>query len=98
MICHLAENGAEALEIFKSKRPCAVVMDIIMPSMDGFQILAAVKQDPDLQNIPVLLLTSRNAEVDKLQAFALGADDYLVKPFSPMELAVRLKRLLKQAA
>ncbi|MCZ2148486.1 MAG: response regulator [Bryobacterales bacterium] len=98
MTCHIAENGSEALDIFKARRPCAAILDIIMPSMDGFQVLAAVKQDPALQRIPVILLTSRNSEVDKLQAFALGADDYLTKPFSPMELAVRLKRLLKRAS
>jgi CheY-like chemotaxis protein len=96
MTCHIAENGSEALDIFKARRPCAAILDIIMPSMDGFQVLAAVKQDPALQRTPVILLTSRNSEVDKLQAFALGADDYLTKPFSPMELAVRLKRLLKR--
>lgn len=98
MTCHIAENGSEALDIFKARRPCAAILDIIMPSMDGFQVLAAVKQDPVLQRTPVVLLTSRNSEVDKLQAFALGADDYLTKPFSPMELAVRLKRLLKRAS
>ncbi|MCC6391398.1 MAG: response regulator [Bryobacterales bacterium] len=97
MTCHIAENGSEALDIFKARRPCAAILDIIMPSMDGFQVLAAVKQDPALQRTPVILLTSRNSEVDKLQAFALGADDYLTKPFSPMELAVRLKRLLKRS-
>lgn len=96
MICHVAENGAEAIELFRSVRPCAAVMDVMMTGMDGFQVLAAVKQDPVLYRTPVLLLTARNAEVDKLQAFALGADDYMTKPFSPMELAVRLKRLLRQ--
>lgn len=98
MICHLAENGTEAVDVLQARRPCAAILDIVMPGMDGFQVLAAVKQDPSLTRTPVMLLTARSGEVDKLQAFALGADDYLTKPFSPMELAVRLKRLLRRTS
>jgi CheY-like chemotaxis protein len=98
MLCHLAENGTEAIDLLQTRRPCAAILDIVMPGMDGFQVLAAAKQDPNLTRTPVMLLTARCSEVDKLQAFALGADDYLTKPFSPMELAVRLKRLLKRQA
>ncbi|MBI3684671.1 MAG: response regulator transcription factor [Acidobacteria bacterium] len=96
MVCHVADNGGHALDIIRTIRPDAVVMDITMTSMDGFQVLAAVRQDPTLSQMRALLLTSRSAEVDKLQAFALGADDYVTKPFSPMELAARLKRLLRR--
>ncbi|MBL8230025.1 MAG: response regulator [Bryobacterales bacterium] len=97
MTVHLAENGVEALELLHTRKPCAAILDIVMPGLDGFQVLAAAKQDPVLSGTPMMLLTTRCGEVDKLQAFALGADDYLTKPFSPMELAVRLKRLLKRA-
>lgn len=98
MTCHLAENGVEALEALKARRPDAAVLDVVMPAMDGFQVLAAAKQDPNLHATPMIVLTCRVAEVDKLQAFALGADDYMTKPFSPIELAVRLKRLLRHPA
>jgi CheY-like chemotaxis protein len=97
MVCHVADNGGAALEFIRRERPDAVVLDVGMPCLDGFQVLAAVKQDPSLNSIQVVLLTGRQAEVDILQGFGLGADDYLVKPFSPMELAARLKRLLARS-
>lgn len=96
MVCHVAEHGGQTLDLFRTIRPDAAVLDVTMPSMDGFQVLAAIRHDPALSGIPVLFLTSRTAEVDKLQAFALGAEDYMTKPFSPMELAVRLKRMLRR--
>jgi CheY-like chemotaxis protein len=94
MVCHVADNGGDALEFVRRERPDGLVLDVGMPCLDGFQVLAAVKQDPSLSSTQVVLLTGRQAEVDILQGFGLGADDYLVKPFSPMELAARLKRLL----
>jgi CheY-like chemotaxis protein len=97
MLCHAADNGGDALEFVRRERPDALVLDVGMPCLDGFQVLAAVKQDPALSSIQVVLLTGRQAEVDVLQGFGLGADDYLVKPFSPMELAARLKRLLARS-
>jgi CheY-like chemotaxis protein len=97
MVCHVADNGGDALEYVRRERPDGLVCDVGMPCLDGFQVLAAVKQDPALSSIQVVMLTGRQAEVDILQGFGLGADDYLVKPFSPMELAARLKRLLARS-
>jgi CheY-like chemotaxis protein len=94
MHCHPTDNGAAALQLVRSLHPHAAILDVSMPCLDGFQVLASIKQDPSLASTKVVLLTSRQTEVDVLQAFGLGADDYMTKPFSPMELAARLKRLL----
>jgi CheY-like chemotaxis protein len=98
MVCHLADNGGTALELVRSVHPDAVILDVSMPCLNGFQVLASIKQDPSLASTQVVLLTSRQTEVDVLQGFGLGADDYMTKPFSPMELAARIKRLLARVA
>ncbi len=92
MECHSATNGAEAIAAIRTLHPHAAVLDVNMPSLDGYEVLAAVRH----QGLPVrvLLLTARQQESDVIRGFALGADDYVVKPFSPMELVARLKRLL----
>jgi DNA-binding response OmpR family regulator len=63
--------------------------------MDGFEVLAAVRNDPRIQTVPIVLLTSRQQESDIVRGFGLGADDYIIKPFSPMELMARIRRLLR---
>ena len=95
MVCIQAEQGREALDLIRTNPPDAVVAEVSLSGIDGFQLLASVKQDPALEHVRFLLLTGRISEASKLQGFALGADDYLGKPFSPMELAARLRRLLK---
>jgi DNA-binding response OmpR family regulator len=92
MECHASTNGPDALASIRSLRPHAAVLDVNMPGMDGYEVLAAVRQE-DLP-VRVLLLTARQQESDVIRGFTLGADDYVVKPFSPMELVARLKRLL----
>lgn len=90
--CRLAASGPEALEEIRVHRPPAAVLDVNMPAMDGFEVLATIRAE----NIPVrvILLTARQQDQDVLRGFALGADDYVVKPFNPLELVARLKRLL----
>jgi CheY-like chemotaxis protein len=90
--CRLASSGPEALEEIRMHRPPAAVLDVNMPVMDGFEVLAAIRAE----KIPVrvIMLTARRQDDDVLRGFSLGADDYMVKPFSPMELVARLKRLL----
>ena len=92
MQCRVAASGTEALEEVRAHRPHAAVLDVNMPGMDGFEVLSTIRAE----NIPVrvILLTARQQEQDVLRGFSLGADDYIVKPFSPMELVARLKRLL----
>lgn len=92
MQCRMAASGPEALEEVRVHRPHAAVLDVNMPGMDGFGVLAAIRAE----NIPVrvILLTARQRDSDVLMGFSLGADDYVMKPFNPMELVARLKRLL----
>lgn len=98
MECHIAGDGVSTLSLAKTKEADAVIIDASMPGLDGFELLAAIKRDPSMQHVAVVMLTSRQSESDTLRAFGLGADDYLVKPFSPMEVAARIKRLLARVA
>ena len=82
------------LKPIRKLRPQAAVLDVDMPGMDGYQVLTAVRQEG--LAVRVLLLTARQQESDIVRGFSLGADDYVVKPFSPMELVARLKRLLSR--
>ena len=68
-----------------------------MPNRDGFEVLASIKNDKSLADVRVILLTARQQEADIARGFGLGADDYVVKPFSPMELVARLQRVLREA-
>jgi two-component system, cell cycle response regulator DivK len=91
MECHMAADGPKALDAARRLRPQAAVLDVNMPGMDGYEVLAAIRAE----NLPVrvMLLTARQQENDVIRGFTLGADDYMVKPFSPLELVARLKRL-----
>lgn len=91
-----APDGAAALAAFRAQRPDLLVLDVMMPRMDGLEVCRAVRAtDPAL---PVLMLTARNAEKDKLAGFGVGADDYVTKPFSMNELFARVAALLRRAA
>ena len=94
MECIMASDGPSALQVIRTQRPDAAVLDVNMPEMDGYEVLAAVRRDGN--PVRVMLLTARQQEGDVLRGFTLGADDYVVKPFSPMELVARLKRLLSR--
>ncbi len=91
--CRLAATGPEAMQMLRDYRPCAAVLDVNMPGMDGYEVLATAR----VESIPVrvLLLTARQQEADITRGFMLGADDYLIKPFNPPELVARLRRFLK---
>ena len=95
LTCHIAAGGKDALELIQRLRPGAVVLDVNMPQMDGFEVLAAVRNDPATRSIPVVMLTALRQEADVIRGFGLGADDYVVKPFNPMELSARLERLIR---
>jgi DNA-binding response OmpR family regulator len=89
-----AENGEDALVAMAAERPDLIVLDAMMPLLDGFEVLKRVKQDPNFAPVPVVMLTARRAEKDIVSALDRGADDYLVKPFIPDELLARISRLL----
>lgn len=90
-----ASEGNAALEIVESSRPDLVVLDVIMPGMDGFEVLRRVRE---LSSVPVILLTARGSDADKVRGLDLGADDYLTKPFSPDELSARIRAVLRRTS
>lgn len=90
-----ASNGMEAVEICQKESFDIIIMDIMMPELDGF---SAVKEIRKKQDIPVLMLSARGEEYDKIHGFELGIDDYVVKPFSPKELMMRIDAIMKRVS
>ena len=90
-----ASTGPEALEKFAETSPSLVILDVMMPGMDGFEVCRELRRQTDT---PILMLTARNEDIDKIVGLELGADDYLPKPFEPRELLARVKALLRRAA
>ena len=88
-----AENGITALEVLKKTKIDIIILDIMMPKMNGYTVLTKIKENYD---IPVIMLSARSEEYDKLQSFHLGVDDYVTKPFSPKELLARIKVVLNR--
>ncbi|MHB9026729.1 MAG: response regulator transcription factor [Armatimonadota bacterium] len=89
-----ANDGQAALQAFRDARPDAVILDIMMPGMDGFELCRTIRRESAL---PILMLSARDSEADKVRALDLGADDYVSKPFGAMELVARVKALLRRA-
>ena len=92
-----ALDGEQALEKLKSERPDLIVLDIMMPKLDGYEVCKSVKANPDTAHIPVILLSAKGRNVDQKMGFDVGADDYITKPFSPRKLVERINQLLGQA-
>ena len=90
-------DGEEGLQRLFAARPDVVVLDLMLPGRNGLEVLREVREQPGTRDLPVLVLTARAAEMDKLLGFEHGADDYVTKPFSPRELVARLKALLRRA-
>ncbi len=86
-------NGREAVEKVRSEHPDLVVMDVMMPEMDGFEALKQLKEDPATAEIPVIMLTAKAQDADVFHGWQSGADLYLTKPFNPMELLTFVKRI-----
>ncbi len=92
-----ALDGEQALERVASERPDLIVLDIMMPKLDGYEVCRAVKSNPATKNVPVILLSAKGRNVDQKMGFDVGADDYITKPFSPRKLVERINQLLGQA-
>lgn len=92
-IVYEAENGMDAIEIVKNRDIDVVILDIMMPKLDGYSTCKEIKK---IKNIPIIMLSARNEEFDKLSGFDLGIDDYITKPFSPKELIARIKAVSKR--
>ena len=92
----LARNGRDGLAIAREEEIELVVLDVMLPRMDGWQVLEALRADPATEQIPVLFLTARDEVEDRVRGLELGADDYLVKPFAFVELVARIRTLLRR--
>jgi DNA-binding response OmpR family regulator len=97
-----AATGPEALRLLRESRPDLIVLDIMLPSLDGFGVMRAVRNPSNQSEVnpdtPIIMLTARTQEEDRIAGFEYGADDYVVKPFSPQELAARVKAVLRRSA
>ena len=93
MVADTASNGMEALEFIEKKNYDCIVLDIMMPKLDGYETVRAIKE---LKAVPVIMISAKGEEYDKLKGFELGIDDYIVKPFSPREVMARIKALIKR--
>jgi phosphate regulon transcriptional regulator PhoB len=91
-----AYNGLEALEIARKKRPDIVILDWMMPEMDGLETCRRLRQHPDTENIPIIMLTAKSDTLDKVLGLEMGADDYLTKPFHIRELLARVRAILRR--
>lgn len=93
----IAGTGEEGLQLIRETRPDMVILDIMLPGMDGLEVYRAMKTSDITASIPTLFLTARSELEDKLQGLQLGADDYMTKPFSPKELVLRVDNILRRA-
>jgi len=89
-------DGLSAAQFCRNERPDAIVLDVMLPGMDGFSVCRRIRKDPCLRDTPVLFLTARSAEADRLRGLEIGGDDYVVKPFSVRELVARVKVRLRE--
>jgi DNA-binding response OmpR family regulator len=92
-----AKDGTRAIATARSERPALIVLDLMLPEVDGLEVCKILRRDPGTAQIPILMLTARAAEMDRVIGLELGADDYVTKPFSPRELVLRIKKLLTRA-
>lgn len=90
-----ASNGIEALELFKQHKYSLIILDVMMPKIDGYTVCREIRK---ISNVPVIMLTARGEEYDKLFGFELGVDDYIIKPFSPKELLARMKAIIRRSS
>ncbi len=91
-----AADGAEALKKARAAAPDLMVLDVMLPEMDGFEVCKILRREPATARVPILMLTAKAAEIDRVLGLELGADDYLTKPFSPRELLLRIRKILER--
>jgi len=93
-----AADGAEALRKARSNTPSLIVLDLMLPEIAGLEVCKLLRHDPSTARIPIVMLTAKAAEIDRVLGLELGADDYITKPFSPRELVLRVKKILERDA
>lgn len=91
-----AERGDEAVKLFRATPPNLMLLDVMLPGMDGLEIVRRLRQDPMTAKLPIIMLTARQTEMDKVTALDAGADDYITKPFGVMELQARINAVLRR--
>ena len=91
-----AYNGQDAVDIAKKEQPSLILLDLMLPVKDGFEVCKEVRRDPLISNTPIIMLTAKCEELDKILGLELGADDYITKPFSVRELIARVKAILRR--
>ncbi len=89
-----ARNGVEALQLVEKTAPDLIILDVMMPEMDGFEVLRRLRADPNFRTIPVIILTAKGGEEDQRTAVNLGANGFLTKPFSPLKLLEEVRRVI----
>ncbi|MFZ1059161.1 MAG: response regulator [Candidatus Rokuibacteriota bacterium] len=92
-----AQNGADALKQIRTAPPDLVVLDLMLPELDGLEVCRRLRRDPSTASVPVIMLTAKGDEADRVVGLELGADDYVTKPFSPKELVARVRAVLRRA-
>ena len=93
-----AANGEEALAMVAARRPALILLDVLMPVLDGFRVLHRLRSDPGTANLPVIMLTALDGDHDLVLGLSLGADSYLTKPFDPRDLAILVSRQVEMNA
>ena len=91
------EDSVSMRESLRTEKPDLIILDVMLPGMDGVDLLRVLKNNPDTRDIPVIMATARGQEYDKIQSLDIGADDYLVKPFGMMEMVSRVKAVLRRS-
>jgi two-component system alkaline phosphatase synthesis response regulator PhoP len=92
----LASNGVDAVKLAKAESPELILLDLMLPGMDGYDVCKEIRRDNNISNIPIIMITAKGEELDKILGLELGADDYITKPFSIRELMARVKAVLRR--
>jgi DNA-binding response OmpR family regulator len=95
--CRVVHNGLEALDVARQQQPDLIILDLMLPGLDGLEVCTRIRQHPIAKDPYILMLTARGEEIDRVIGLSTGADDYLVKPFSPRELVARVRALLRRS-
>jgi two-component system, OmpR family, alkaline phosphatase synthesis response regulator PhoP len=95
--CRSARDGIAALQVFQEQQPDLIILDLMIPGLDGLEVCARIRQKPGAKDPYILMLTAKGEELDRIIGLSTGADDYMVKPFSPKELVARVRALLRRS-
>ncbi len=91
-----AQDGQKALQVAKAEKPDVILLDVMMPFLNGYEVLESLKQDEELKSIPVIMMTAKSRQHEVDEALSKGAEDYIIKPFNPAELITRIHAILEK--